>query len=100
MINFQYLLLASACNGYKDDGNHTATASDEMWENRRACGQYYFVKCIGATNLAPHPCTTAYVAVKIVDYCPRGCGAINLSEDAFSVIADPTAGRIKIEYYL
>ncbi len=58
------------------------------------------VKCIGATNLAPQPCKADLVTVKIVDYSPPGCrGTINLSEDTFSKIAHPSAGRIKIEYY-
>jgi hypothetical protein len=93
-------LSASACNGYKDDGDFIAGASDEIWENRGACGKYYLVKCIGATNLAPQPCKVEFVTVKIVDYCPPGCrGTINLSEETFSKIAHPSAGRIKIEYY-
>jgi hypothetical protein len=94
-------LPASACKGYKDDGNSTAATSDEILENRGACGKCYLVRCIGATNLRPHPCKDAAIVVKIVDYCPPGCRrTINLSEDAFSFIADPNAGRIKIEYEL
>jgi expansin (peptidoglycan-binding protein) len=39
------------------------------------------------------------VVVKIVDYCPPGCqGTIDLSKEAFSMIANPDAGKIKIEY--
>lgn len=92
---------ASACNGYKDDGNFIAAASDKIWENRGACGKYYVIKCIGATNLAPYPCKRGNILVQIVDYCPRGCrGTINLSEEAFSDIADPKARRVKIEYYV
>lgn len=50
-------------------------------------------------NLAPAPCKSGFVKVKIVDYCPPGCGGtINLSEDAFSMIADPSAGIIKVDY--
>jgi hypothetical protein len=98
--NFQYLLPASACNGYQDDGNFIAAVSDEIWENRGACGKYYVIKCIGATNLAPHPCKQGSIFVQIVDYC-RGCrGTINLSEEAFFDIADPKAGRVKIEYFV
>jgi hypothetical protein len=98
-INFQYLMPASACNGLADDGNLIAAASDSMWQNRSACGRYYLVQCIGATNLAPQPCKHAVVKVKIVDYCPPGCrGTINLSKDAFSIIADPRAGTIKVNY--
>jgi len=98
-INFQCLLSASTCNGYEDDGDLIARASDEIWENRGACGKYYVVKCIGATNLAPQPCKVDFIMVKIVDYCPRCHRTINLSKDTFSIIVDPTVGRIKIEYY-
>ncbi|KAE8056116.1 hypothetical protein FH972_012911 [Carpinus fangiana] len=70
--------------------------------DEQASGKYYLVKCIGTTNLVPQPCKEDRVVVKIVDYCPIGCrGTINLSDQhAFSAIADPNAGRIKIEYYL
>ncbi|XP_062164714.1 EG45-like domain containing protein [Alnus glutinosa] len=89
----------SACNGFEDDGNLIAAASDSIWQNRSACGRYYLVQCIGATNQAPQPCKHTAVEVKIVDYCPPGCrGTINLSKDAFSIIADPRAGRIKVNY--
>jgi hypothetical protein len=94
-------LPAYACNVKHDfEGNFIAAASVKIWENSGACGEHYVVKCIGVTNRAPPPCKDGIVTVKIVDYCrgPR-CGTIALSEDAFSIIADPSAGRIKIEYF-
>lgn len=77
-----------------------AAASDAIWGNRAACGKRYRVTCTGATNQGvPQPCKGTSVVVKIVDYCPPGCrGTIDLSQEAFAVIANPDAGKIKISY--
>ncbi|XP_062165392.1 EG45-like domain containing protein [Alnus glutinosa] len=90
----------SSCYGYQNDGVMIAAASDAIWGNRAACGRRYRVKCIGATNQGvPQPCKGTNVVVKIVDYCPPGCrGTIDLSQEAFSMIANPDAGKINIEY--
>ncbi|XP_062165147.1 EG45-like domain containing protein [Alnus glutinosa] len=90
----------SSCYGYQNDGVMIAAASDVIWGNRAACGRSYRVKCTGATNLGvPQPCKGTSVVVKIVDYCPPGCqGTIDLSQEAFSMIVNPDAGKIKIEY--
>ncbi|XP_057459467.1 EG45-like domain containing protein [Actinidia eriantha] len=90
----------SSCYGYQDNGVMIAAASDALWGNRAACGRKYTVKCTGPTNQGvPQPCRGQSVVVKIVDYCPPGChGTIDLSQEAFSIIADPNAGKINIEY--
>ncbi|PIA46114.1 hypothetical protein AQUCO_01600408v1 [Aquilegia coerulea] len=90
----------SSCNGYQDDGVMIAAASDAIWNNRAACGRMYHVRCTGPTNLGvPQPCRGNGVTVKIVDYCPPGCaGTIDLSQEAFAMIADPNAGKVNIEY--
>ncbi|CAL5073836.1 unnamed protein product [Urochloa decumbens] len=90
----------SACYGYEDQGTMIAAASDAFWNGGEACGHRYVVKCKGATNEGvPHPCTGRSVTVKIVDLCPAGCaGTIDLSQEAFAIIANPDAGRVKIEY--
>lgn len=77
-----------------------AAASDVIWNNRAACGRRYRVRCLGPTNQGvPQPCRGNGVEVQIVDYCPAGCrGTIDLSQEAFSQIADPNAGKIRIEY--
>lgn len=77
-----------------------AAASDAIWDNRAACGRMYSVRCTGPTNQGvPQPCTGQSVVVKVVDYCPPGCAStIDLSQEAFAVIADPNAGKINIEY--
>ncbi|XP_021639606.2 EG45-like domain containing protein [Hevea brasiliensis] len=90
----------SACYGYENKGVMIAAASDALWNNRAACGKRYRVRCIGATNQGiPQPCKSGSVVVTIVDYCPPGCqGTIDLSQEAFSQIADPNAGKIRIQY--
>ncbi|KAH9654119.1 expansin-like EG45 domain-containing protein [Citrus sinensis] len=90
----------SACNGYKNDGVMIAAASYAIWNNGAVCNKSFRVKCTGATNQGtPHPCRGGSVLVKIVDLCPAGCQAtIDLSQEAFSQIANPDAGKIKIEF--
>ncbi|XP_034580914.1 EG45-like domain containing protein [Setaria viridis] len=90
----------SACYGYEDQGTMIAAASDAFWNGGEACGHRYVVRCKGATNEGvAHPCTGRSVTVKIVDLCPAGCaGTIDLSQEAFAVIADPNAGKVQIEY--
>ncbi|XP_062165263.1 EG45-like domain containing protein [Alnus glutinosa] len=89
----------SSCYGYETNGLMIAATSDAIWGNRTACGTNYNVNCIGATNKGVPPCWGTSVVVKIVDYCQIGCqGTINLSQEAFSAIANPDAGKIIIEY--
>ncbi|CAK9176828.1 unnamed protein product [Ilex paraguariensis] len=91
----------SSCYGYQNNGVMIAAASNAIWNNKAACGTFYRVRCTGSTNVGvPQPCRGQSVVVKIVDYCPSpGCqGTIDLSQEAFSMIADPNAGKIKIEY--
>ncbi|KAJ8749423.1 hypothetical protein K2173_025467 [Erythroxylum novogranatense] len=89
----------SSCYGNQDKGVLIAAASDAIWDNRRACGRRYSVRCIGGTNNTPNPCKSGSVVVTIVDYCPPGCrGTIDLSQEAFSQIANPDAGNVRIEY--
>ncbi|TVU46246.1 hypothetical protein EJB05_05771, partial [Eragrostis curvula] len=78
-----------------------AAGSDVFWSGGSPCDQVYEVTCTGATNQGvPHPCTGRSVTVKIVDLCPSpACrGTIDLSQEAFAVIADPNAGKVNIEY--
>ncbi|KAK1322733.1 EG45-like domain containing protein [Acorus calamus] len=90
----------SSCYGYQDKGVMIAAASDVIWNNRAACGRRYSVTCTGRTNLGVlQPCRGS-VVVTIVDYCPAGCaGTIDLSQEAFAIIADPNAGKVQIEYH-
>ncbi|XP_052168409.1 EG45-like domain containing protein [Oryza glaberrima] len=90
----------SACFGFQEQGTMIAAASDVFWNGGAACGKRYVVTCTGATNQGvPRPCTGRSVTVKIVDHCPSGCqGTIDLSQEAFAIIANPDAGKIKIDY--
>ncbi|KAL0453800.1 UNVERIFIED_CONTAM: EG45-like domain containing protein [Sesamum latifolium] len=92
----------SACYGFQDQGTMIAAANSALYNNGAACGRRYRVRCTGPTNQGiPQPCRNGEITVKIVDRCP-GCGAnqLDLSQQAFSSIADPNAGRIRIEYNL
>ncbi|XP_062081110.1 EG45-like domain containing protein [Humulus lupulus] len=93
--------LPSACNGFKEDGVMIAAASEAIWDDKGACGRRYKVRCTGATNQGDaNPCRGGSIVVKIVDLCPAaGCqGTIDLSQEAFAMIADPDAGKINIKY--
>ncbi|KAJ4792538.1 Expansin-related protein 2 [Rhynchospora pubera] len=89
----------SACYGNVNEGTMIAAASDALWNNGAVCGKKYTVKCTGPTNPGiPQPCTGKTVIVKIVDHCPGCQGTLDLSKEAFSTIANPVAGIIKIDY--
>ncbi|KAI4295344.1 hypothetical protein L6164_035398 [Bauhinia variegata] len=89
----------SACYGNAQQGTLIAAANPSLYNKGAACGRRYRVTCTGGTNQVPNPCRGGSVTVKIVDLCP-GCGAnqLDLSQEAFSKIGNPDAGRIKIDY--
>lgn len=90
----------SACYGFQDQGVLVAAANRALYNNGAACGNFYNVRCTGRTNLGVlQPCKGGVVRVKIVDLCP-GCvdNQLDLSQEAFSTIADLNAGRILIDY--
>ena len=90
-----YPLTASACCAYQDEGNFITGVGDELWNKEAACGNWILVQCIEPTNQAI--CTGNAVMAKIVDHNPGAATLINLSVDAFSVIADPHVGSVKVE---
>ncbi|KAG6427820.1 hypothetical protein SASPL_112067 [Salvia splendens] len=93
-------IVPSSCYEFEDRGTMVAAANPALFNNRAACGDRYTVQCTGPTNQGvPQPCRNSPITVTIVDLCP-GCAAdqIDLSEQAFNQIADPAAGRIRIEY--
>ncbi|CAA2968231.1 Hypothetical predicted protein [Olea europaea subsp. europaea] len=92
---FYTTLVPSACYGFEDRGTMVAAANPSLYNNGAACGRRYRVRCTGPANA----CTGNEVTVTIVDLCP-GCGndQLDLSQQAFSVIANPDAGRIMIDY--
>ncbi|XP_031484212.1 EG45-like domain containing protein [Nymphaea colorata] len=81
-------------------GTMYAAVAPSTFQNQAACGRRYSVTCIGGTNGAPHPCRGGSVEVTVVDLCPS-CepGHLDLSREAFSTIADPDAGKVRISYY-
>ncbi|XP_028775414.1 EG45-like domain containing protein [Neltuma alba] len=89
----------SACYGNQDEGTMIAAASDPIYNNGAACGKMYKVTCTSSTNSVP-ACKGGSVTVKIVDRCPSpGCRAtLDLSQEAFSTIANTDAGIINIDY--
>ncbi|KAI3444104.1 hypothetical protein Pfo_000769 [Paulownia fortunei] len=90
---FYTTYIPSACFGFQDQGTMIAAANPALYNNGAACGRSYRVRCTGAN------CRNGEVTVRIVDLCP-GCGPnqLDLSREAFSIIADPNAGRIQIDY--
>lgn len=99
LINeFGVLNAASNCYGNQSFGVMIAAASDPLWQNGAICGKMFKVTCTGPLNAVPHPCTGKSVVVKMVDRCPGCTATLDLSREAFSVIANPIAGRVKIEY--
>ncbi|XP_023642326.1 EG45-like domain containing protein 2 isoform X2 [Capsella rubella] len=70
-----------------------------MYQGGQACGRRYRVRCLGATYNFPGACTGRTVDVRVVDLCREPCnGDLNLSRDAFRVIANTNAGNIRVEY--
>ncbi|CAI0394097.1 unnamed protein product [Linum tenue] len=83
------------CYGLEDQGVMIAAVSDPLWNNGAACGRMYNVRCTDPRN-----CKAGSVTVRVVDRCPSpGCQVtLDLSQEAFTQIADPDVGRINIEY--
>ncbi|XP_024016465.1 EG45-like domain containing protein 2 isoform X2 [Eutrema salsugineum] len=88
----------SACSGRQYETMVVGLKSN-LYQGGRACGRRYRVRCIGATYNFPGACTGRTVVVKVVDFCREPCnGDLNLSRDAFQVIANTNAGNIRVEY--
>ncbi|XP_052199861.1 EG45-like domain containing protein [Diospyros lotus] len=87
---FYYAVGIGAC-GTNLNGGNVAAACGGLWENGAACNKKYSVTCTGG------PCKSGSVTVTILDRCSSS-DTLDLSSDAFAVIADPAAGRINIEY--
>ncbi|XP_020888691.1 EG45-like domain containing protein 2 isoform X1 [Arabidopsis lyrata subsp. lyrata] len=88
----------SACYGTQRE-TMVVGVKNNLWQNGRACGRRYRVRCIGATYNFPGACTGRTVDVKVVDFCREPCnGDLNLSRDAFRVIANIDAGNIRVVY--
>ncbi|KAL0802943.1 hypothetical protein Bca101_058119 [Brassica carinata] len=88
----------SACYGNQYETMVTGVRSN-LWQGSQACGRRYRVRCIGPTYNFRGACTGRSVVVKVVDFCRDPCnGDLNLSRDAFRVIANTDAGNVRVEY--
>lgn len=104
-INYKYITnyklmmyIGSACYGTQRE-TMVVGVKNNLWQNGQACGRRYRVRCIGATYNFPGACTGRTVDVKVVDFCREPCnGDLNLSRDAFRVIANTDAGNIRVVY--
>ncbi|KAL6525473.1 hypothetical protein OROHE_015780 [Orobanche hederae] len=97
---FYTTYVPSACYGSEQQGTMIAAANPNIYNNGAACGRSYRIRCTGRTNDGVlEPCRNGEITVRIVDLCP-GCQAdqFDLSQEAFSMIGDPNAGRILIDY--
>ena len=65
-----------------------AAMNAPQWQNSQVCGT-----CVDVTG------PKGTVSVRIVDLCPEcKSGDLDLSEEAFTMIADKAAGRVKISW--
>ncbi|KAL3744102.1 hypothetical protein ACJRO7_013370 [Eucalyptus globulus] len=89
----------AACAGFdfSNSGSMITGVGAELWDNGRACGRMLRVRCTRSANGFPKPCKDGVITVKVVDYCQQPCD-INLSEDAFSCIANIDAGKVWVDY--
>lgn len=98
MVTNQLCDSGSACYGNQYETMVTGVRSN-LWQGRQACGRRYRVRCIGPTYNFRGACTGRSVVVKVVDFCQDPCnGDLNLSRDAFRVIANTDAGNVRVEY--
>ncbi|CAI0394099.1 unnamed protein product [Linum tenue] len=98
---FYTTYVPSACYGLEDQGVMIAAVSDPLWNNGAACGRMYNVRCTDPRNCkVRNACktTTAAIIVTVVDYCKACTGDLNLSRGAFSRIANPDAGKVRVAY--
>ncbi|XP_042051597.1 EG45-like domain containing protein [Salvia splendens] len=89
----------SACYGNKGEGTMIAAANPSLYDNGKACGKRYKIRCTRGTNHGDKPCQKVHVTVKIVDLCPSCADdQLDLSQQAFQKIANPDAGVFRINY--
>jgi len=84
---------------------YIAALNTNWYNSGKVCGQCYEVACVGAWTGSNACCTGKNVTVLVTDHCPAGgtwCnGDVNhmdLSDAAFTRIANPSCGVIKLNY--
>ncbi|KAI3444106.1 hypothetical protein Pfo_000771 [Paulownia fortunei] len=100
IATFYTTSVPSACYGFQGQGTLIAAVNPSIYNNGTACGRSYRIRCTGPTNQGiPQPCRNGEITVRIVDLCPVcELDQFDLSQEAFSMIADLNAGRIRIDY--
>ncbi|KAK3219902.1 hypothetical protein Dsin_013872 [Dipteronia sinensis] len=90
----------STCFGNRDMGRLVTGVSEALWNDKKACGRKYILRCIGGDEPTLHPCYEGHrVVVIVVDFCQPPCyGIFNLSLNAFDVIANRDFGKVRVEY--
>jgi len=95
----------SACFGFDPNqfpkNNFFAAGGDSpgpnnIWDNGANCGKFFNIQCVGNGCNGNGP-----IVVEIVDRCPNGCDggrAFDLSDTAFTAIANPAVGVITVEW--
>ncbi|XP_075078418.1 putative EG45-like domain containing protein 1 [Nicotiana tabacum] len=95
--SFYYNLSHATTTCYGNTTQGTLLAASDRLGLDFNCGTLLKVTCTGPV---PQPCTGKSVVVKMVSDCP-GCGVtMDLSKEAFSIIATPVTVEniIKIDY--
>ncbi|KAL2611435.1 hypothetical protein R1flu_023127 [Riccia fluitans] len=67
-----------------------------IWASGENCGKWFSIQCSGDGCTSSDP-----ISVKIVDRCPNGCfngRAFDLSDTAFSAMANTDVGHITLQY--
>ncbi|KAG4169250.1 hypothetical protein ERO13_A12G081099v2 [Gossypium hirsutum] len=98
IATFYTKYVPSACFGNQDQGKMIASVGDALWGNRIVCGKIFTVTCMGPQNPVPHPCIGKSVTVNIIDHYPGCPSTIDLSQEAFTIIASLVAGVINVDY--
>jgi hypothetical protein len=90
---------ASKCHGFQEEGTMIGRERSPM--ERRLAQRPALRGPVHRRNQRGRAAplrTGRSVTVRIVDLCPPGCsGTIDVSQEAFAVIANPDAGKINIE---
>ncbi|KAK8264247.1 hypothetical protein V6Z12_D12G096900 [Gossypium hirsutum] len=71
---------------------------DALWDNGTVCGKMFTMTCTIPRNPIPHQCTGKSLTIKIVDCCPGCPSTIDLSREAFTIITNPVASIINVDY--
>lgn len=90
----KFFFSGTSCYAFTPQGTMICAANLDLYNNMQACGRVCTVRCIGSNE-----CRSGSVGVKIVDACATcETSGLDLSREAFSIIADPIVGKVQIDY--